>query len=140
MTTEFKVGDIVTPVRTLSGLTQGKPYEILSISKNSIPFYRVEKDNGTVDGWEECVFTEYPKKWHPHHDLIIEWLYNEDAVVEVLPKGLSDEDWIQCERPWWTVDSDYRITYPDLEKQEQIEALKQQIEALEDELRELSCE
>jgi len=77
-------------------------------------------------------------KWHPHHDLIIEWLENKDAVVEF---ETSSGKWYKViGTPSWGLRDTYRITYPDRQKQTKIDEINQKIEELKQKVKELEEE
>jgi len=73
-------------------------------------------------------------KWHPHHDLIIEWLENKDAVVECRNRNGK---WRACIQVGWYPEEEYRIANP---KQTKIDEINQKIEELKQKVKELEDE
>lgn len=75
-------------------------------------------------------------KWHPHHDLIINWLSSEDMMVDIKVRG----EWKPVFSPDWHPESQYRVYHKDTTPEQlEIEDVKHQLEQLQDRLNELEA-
>jgi len=130
---KFKIGDRVVCVTGSDNLlTEGKTYVVEGVYEDCIV---VTDDSGTSCGWYAFRFKPSFNKWHPHHDLIIEWLENKDAVVEFKPR--RGEWGAVIGQPFWNTKDIYRITYPNRGKQSKIDEINQKIEELKQKVKEL---
>lgn len=130
----FKVGD---KVRRRDGGKWGNChdgyYDVVTVSKiDGIKIYA--KETRTWRDVDELELEE-KKNWHPHHDLIIEWLENEGCVVEFYSEYVGGWNVVNC--PSWYPSDTYRIVYPNRVKQSEISKIEDEMRKLADRLKEL---